>query len=250
MAKKSLPPVTVTRVLIILALGVLWEVGGRYGNPLFISPPSSVLTNGLEIFQQPGVQNALFTTFWELAIAFVLATLIGLVLGLAVAATNFTYRSLFPIVMLIYAVPQVTVLPLFVLYFGSGPVSKIAFGVSHGMFPIVINVVAGMMGVRPILLTSAKSMGASRWQVFKRITFPYMVPSLFTGMRLGMSATLLGVIIAELYVSSGGIGFYTFQFTESFRPDRLFALIGALALMAILFNETVRRAEVRLSAWR
>jgi NitT/TauT family transport system permease protein len=93
-------------------------------------------------------------------------------------------------------------------------------------------------------------MGASRWQIFKRITFPYMVPSLFTGMRLGMSATLLGVIVAELYVSSGGIGFYTFQFTESFRPDRLFALIGALALMAIIFNETVRRAEVRLSAWR
>jgi NitT/TauT family transport system permease protein len=209
-----------------------------------------VLSNGLEIFQQPGVQRALFTTFWELAVAFALASLIGLVTGLAVAATNFTYRSLFPIVMLIYAVPQVTVLPLFVLYFGSGPVSKVAFGVSHGMFPIIINVVAGMMGVRPILLTSAKSMGATRWQVFKRITFPYMVPSLFTGMRLGMSATLLGVIIAELYVSSGGIGFYTFQFTESFRPDRLFALIGALALMAVLFNETVRRAEVRLSVWR
>jgi ABC-type nitrate/sulfonate/bicarbonate transport system permease component len=69
-------------------------------------------------------------------------------------------------------------------------------------------------------------------------------------MRLGMSATLLGVIIAELYVSSGGIGFYTVQFTESFHPDRLFALIGALALMAIILNETVRRAELRLSAWR
>ncbi len=250
MTSKSLPPVAVTRVLIILLLVALWEVGGRVGNPLFISPPSAVLTRGIEIFQQPGVQRALFTTFWELGVAFALATLIGLVIGLAVAATNFTYRSLFPVILMIYAVPQVTVLPLFVLYFGSGPASKIAFGVSHGMFPIIINVVAGLIGVRPILLTSAKSMGASRWQIFKRISFPYMVPSLFTGMRLGMSATLLGVIISELYVSSRGIGFYTFQFTESFRPDRLFALIGALALMAILFNETVRRAEVRLSAWR
>jgi NitT/TauT family transport system permease protein len=247
---KALPPVSITRVLLVILLLAFWEIGGRLGNPLFISPPSAVLTRGAEIFTQPGVQRALFTTFWELAVAFAIAVVIGLVVGLAIAARRFTYRNVFPLVLMIYAIPQVTVLPLFVLYFGSGPPSKIAFGVSHGMFPIIINVVAGVIGVRPILLTSAKSMGASDWQVFKHITFPYMVPSLFTGMRLGMSATLLGVIIAELYVSSGGIGFYTFQFTESFRPDRLFALIGALALMAIIFNETVRRAEVRLSAWR
>jgi ABC-type nitrate/sulfonate/bicarbonate transport system permease component len=247
---KALPPVSIARLFLVILLVALWEIGGRLGNPLFISPPSVVLTRGAEIFTEPGVQRALLTTFWELAVAFAIAVVIGLVVGLAIAARRFTYRNVFPLVLMIHAIPQVTVLPLFVLYFGSGPPSKIAFGVSHGMFPIIINVVAGVIGVRPILLTSAKSMGASRWHVFKRITFPYMVPSLFTGMRLGMSATLLGVIIAELYVSSGGIGFYTFQFTESFRPDRLFALIGALALMAIILNETVRRAEVRLSAWR
>jgi len=247
---RSLPPVSVTRALIILLLVVLWEIGGRLGNPLFISPPSSVLTRGARIFFEAGVRHAMFTTFWELALAFAIAVAIGFVLGLAVAATRYTYRNLYPVILMIYAIPQVTVLPLFILYFGSGPASKVAFGVSHGMFPILINVVAGVMGVRPILLTSARSMGASRWAIFKRITFPYMVPSLFTGMRLGMSATLLGVIIAELYVSSGGVGFYTVQFAESFRPDRLFALTGALALMAILFNETVRRAELHLSAWR
>jgi ABC-type nitrate/sulfonate/bicarbonate transport system permease component len=247
---KAPPWVSMTRLLVVILLLALWEIGGRLGNPLFVSPPSVVLTHGAEIFTQPGVQRALFTTFWELAVAFAIAVVVGLVVGLAVVARRFAYRNVFPLVLMVYAVPQVTVLPLFVLYLGSGPASKIAFGVSHGMFPVIINVVAGVIGVRPILLTSAKSMGASRWQIFKRITFPYMVPSLFTGMRLGMSATLLGVIIAELYVSSGGIGFYTVQFTESFHPDRLFALIGALALMAIIVNETVRRAELRLSAWR
>jgi ABC-type nitrate/sulfonate/bicarbonate transport system permease component len=247
---KTLPPVSAARFLLVVLLLALWEIGGRLGNPLFISPPSVVLTRGAAIFAEPGVQRALLTTFWELAVAFAIAVVIGLVLGLAIATRRFTYRNVFPLVLMVYAIPQVTVLPLFVLYFGSGPPSKIAFGVSHGMFPIIINVVAGAIGVPPVLLTSARSMGASRWQVFRRITFPYMAPSLFTGMRLGMSATLLGVIIAELYVSSGGIGFYTLQFTESFRPDRLFALIGALALMAIVVNETVRRAEMRLSAWR
>ncbi len=94
-------------------------------------------------------------------------------------------------------------------------------------------------------------MGASRWQIFKRISFPYMVPSLFTGMRLGMSATLLGVIIAELYVVVGGIGFYTFQFTGII-SGRIACLRWSAhwRYIAFIFNETVRRAEVRLSAWR
>ena len=73
------------------------------------------------------------------------------------------------------------------------------------------------------------------------------MPSLFTGMRLGMTLTLLGVILAELYVSTGGIGYYTRLFAENYDPAPLFALIGSLAAIAILFNELVRLAERRLT---
>jgi NitT/TauT family transport system permease protein len=77
-----------------------------------------------------------------------------------------------------------------------------------------------------------------------------MTPSLFSGLRLGMSATLLGVLLAELYVSTGGIGYYTRLYSESFDPPATFALVACLALMAVLLNETVRRAERRASFWR
>ena len=156
-----------------------------------------------------------------------------------------------PIVLLLYGTPQITILPLFILYFGIGPASKIAFGVTHGMFPTgMVTVVAGMQNIKPILLTSAKSMGADRWQIMRWVIFPHMIRELFRRhMRLGMSGVLIGVLLAELYVSTAGIGYYTTLFTQSFNPAKLLGLISVLAAMAIVLNEIVRRAEVRFSRW-
>src|SRR5207302_10114691 len=135
-------------------------------------------------------------------------------------------------------------------FFGIGAASKIAFGVTHGVFPIIVTVVAGVQNLKPILLTSARSMGASRWQMFRHVIFPHMVPSFFAGMRLGMSGVLLGVLLAELYVSIAGIGYFTTLFTQNFDPTKLLGLIALLAAMAIALNELVRRAELRYSRWR
>ena len=97
------------------------------------------------------------------------------------------------------------------------------------------------------ILRAARSMGAGRFDTLRYVILPHAVPSLFTGMRLGMTLTLLGVILAELYVSTGGIGYYTRLFAENYDPAPLFALIGSLAAIAILFNELVRLAERRLT---
>jgi NitT/TauT family transport system permease protein len=172
------------------------------------------------------------------------------VVGLTVGLQRFTHRSFMPIILLLYGTPQITILPLFILYFGIGPASKIAFGVSHGIFPIIVTVVAGVQNIKPILLTSAKSMGASRWHIFRWVIFPHMIPSFFAGMRLGMTGVLLGVLLAELYVSTAGIGYFTTLFTQSFNPTKLLGLISALAAMAIVLNEIVRRAELYYSRWR
>ena len=155
-----------------------------------------------------------------------------------------------PIILLLYATPQITVLPLFILYFGIGPASKIAFGVSHGIFPIIVTVVAGVQNIRPILIVAARSMGAKRWQIFRWVIFPHMIPSFFAGLRLGMAGVLLGVLLAELYVSTAGIGYFTQMFTESFDPTKLLGLISVLALMAIAFNVALRRAEIHFARWR
>jgi ABC-type nitrate/sulfonate/bicarbonate transport system permease component len=239
------------RLAVILLIFLVWEICARwFADPLFISPPSRVFAGLGSVLATEGVPAALRLTFFELAVAFAISVVIGLALGLAIGLQPFARRSLMPIVLLVYGLPQITILPLFILFFGIGAASKIAFGVTHGVFPIVIAIVAGVQNLKPILLTSARSMGASRWQILRWVIFPHMIPSFFAGMRLGMSGVLLGVLLAELYVSTAGIGYFTTMFTESFDPTKLFGLIAMLAAMAIALNEIVRRAENRFSRWR
>ncbi len=239
------------RLAVVAALFLLWEVAARYWiAPMFLSPPSKVIANLGELFETRNVPSALQVTFWELAVAFAMSVVIGLVVGLALGLSQFSQRSFMPIILLLYGTPQVTILPLFILYFGIGPASKIAFGVSHGIFPIIVTIVAGVQNIKPILMTAARSMGASRWQIFRWVIFPHMIPSFFAGMRLGMTGVLLGVLLAELYVSTAGIGYFTQLFTQNFDPTKLLGLISVLAAMAIVLNEIVRRAEVHFGRWR
>jgi ABC-type nitrate/sulfonate/bicarbonate transport system permease component len=241
----------VVRLGVVALMLIAWEIAARWFiDPLFISPPSRVLLSLGTVWHTNGVPAALRLTLFELAVAFAIAVVIGLTVGLAVGLRPFARRSLMPIILLLYGLPQITILPLFILYFGIGPASKIAFGVTHGMFPIMIAIVAGVQNMKPILLVSARSMGASRWQILRWVVFPHMIPSFFAGMRLGMSGALLGVLLAELYVSTAGIGHFTTMFTENFDPTKLFGLVAMLATMAIMLNEIVRRAETRFSRWR
>jgi ABC-type nitrate/sulfonate/bicarbonate transport system permease component len=240
----------VTRLLIILGLVVVWEVGVRlWGDPLFLSPPSDVAVALVQFAHDPEVLHALGTTLEELVVAFLFAVGIGLPLGLFFGLQRFAHNAFYPVVLLLYATPKVTILPLVILGFGIGPESKIAFGFIQAVFPVIVTVVAGVQGVKPLLVTCARSMGASRRQVLTHVVIPHVIPSFFTGMRLAMTGDLLGVLLAELYVSQQGVGHYTQLFTESFEPAKLFALIASLAVIAIVLNELCRRAERRMSRW-
>jgi len=239
------------RMVVISGLLALWEAAARWWvDPQFLSPPTSVVRSLPSLFATPGVPAALWITLWELAVAFAIAAVIGLALGLGIGLSRLSRRSFMPIILLLYGTPQITILPLFILYFGIGPASKIAFGVSHGIFPIIVTVVAGVQNIKPILVVAARAMGANRWQVFRWVIFPHMIPSFFVGLRLGMAGVLLGVLLAELYVSTAGIGYFTQMFTESFDPTKLLGLVSVLATMAIACNGLLRRAEVHFQHWR
>jgi ABC-type nitrate/sulfonate/bicarbonate transport system permease component len=240
-----------TRIAIIVGLLAIWEIAARFFvSRNFISPPSIVFTSYGRLFQHEGVAQALGMLLVELTSAFCLAVIIGTIIALAIASTEFSRRSFTPIILLLYATPQITILPIVILLTGVGPASKIVFGTTHGMFPVIITVLASLRSLKPVLSQAAFAMGANRWQRFRYMLLPHMLPSFFTAMRLAMVTTLLGVLVAELYASSRGIGFFTRLFTDSFDPTALFGLISIIALMAIVINELLRRAELKASAWR
>ena len=238
-----------TRLAVIGGLALFLEIYGRFfADPAFMRPVSAILAAWVNpILSDPKIIAALGLAIVEIAIAYALSIVFGLAIGLFVGSTNLSRKALFPIVLLLYAIPQVSLMPLFVLIFGLGPAAKIAFGFTHGIFPIIVNVVAGMRNVNPLYLRAIQSMGGSRVDLIRHVIFPNMVPAFFTGLRLAMTLTLLGVILAELYVSTGGIGYYTRLYAESYNPAPLFALIGSLAVIAVTFNELVRIAERRLT---
>jgi len=243
---------SMVRIGVIILMLLLWEITARlWGDPLFVCPPSQVFDIGLpSVLGNGGAMLALLTAFLELIAGFAIAVSVGATIGLLLGLSHFWRGAMFPIVLMFYAIPQSTVLPLFILMLGVGAKAKIIFGVTHSVFAVIISVVAGARDIDPTLLRAAKSMGASQRQVLTNVVLPSVVPSLFTGMRLAMAGTLLGVLLAELYVSSAGVGFYTNQFASAFQPSKLFALIGLLAAMAVILNELCRTLETRFNRWK
>ena len=244
--------IRLVRLLLLLGVVVLWEIYARaFATSSLSAAPSQVLAQlWPKVLGEPRVRLAIGVTLIELIVAFGMSVVFGMLIGVLVGMTDIGRKSFYPVVLLLYGIPQAILLPLFVLVFGLGPASKIAFGFSHGVFPVIVNTIAGMRNVNPLLMRGAAAMGATPFEQLRYVMFPHMVTAVFTGLRLAMTMTLLGVLLAELFVSQGGIGFFTLLYAETFNPAALIALILTLALLAIILNEGVRMVEARFSRWK
>jgi NitT/TauT family transport system permease protein len=242
----------IIRLTLIVALIAIWELYARFvsTSSLIAGPSDVALAWWPKVMGDPGVRAAVGVTLIELIVAFAMSVVFGMLIGVLIGLSNLGRRSIYPVVLLLYGIPQAILLPLFVLIFGIGPAAKIAFGFSHGIFPVIVNTIAGMRNVSPLMMGGAAAMGASRAQQVRYVIFPHMVGTVFAGLRLAMTLTLLGVVLAEIFVSQGGIGFYTLTYSETFNPAALMALVLTLALMAIALNELVRLMEARFSRWK
>ena len=251
-APLSLTQVRMIRFALLLVLVAIWEFYARFvsTSSLIAGPSDVVLAWWPKVMGDPGVRLAVGVTLIELVIAFTMSVVVGMLIGILVGLSNVGRRSIYPVVLVLYGIPQAILLPLVVLVFGIGPIAKIAFGFSHGIFPVIVNTIAGMRNVSPLLVGGATAMGATRAQQIRYVVFPHMVGTVFAGLRLAMTLTLLGVVLAEIFVSQGGIGFYTLAYSETFNPAALMALVLTLALMAIALNELVRLVEGRFSRWK
>jgi ABC-type nitrate/sulfonate/bicarbonate transport system permease component len=252
MTEMSTTQIRLVRLALIVGLIAIWEFYARFisTSSLIAGPSDVAMAWWPKVMGEARVRAAVGITLIELAVAFAMSVLFGMLIGILIGLTNIGRRSMYPIVLLLYGIPQAIILPLFVLVFGLGPASKIAFGFSHGIFPVIVNTIAGMRNVSPHLLAGSAAMGASRAQQVRYVIFPHMVTTVFAGLRLAMTLTLLGVILAEIFVSQGGIGFFTLLYSETFNPAALMALVLTLALMAIALNELVRLVEARFSRWK
>jgi NitT/TauT family transport system permease protein len=236
-------------VTVIALLGA-WEMAARLGwvDPLFVPAPSAVG----HAFGTVGrsALGGLGDTLLKTLIAYVLSVLLGTALGLALGSLPHLREAVNPFVVALYGMPKILVLPWIVLIFGFGIVPAIVYGAMHGTFPIAILVTGGVRDVDRSLLTVARSLGATRAQLYWKVILPAVVPSVLAGMRIGIVFCLLGVLVVEMFAGVRGMGHVLATLSNGFDPAGLFAATALVSAASIAIVLSLDALNERLSRWR
>jgi NitT/TauT family transport system permease protein len=244
--------IIVVRLILLALVLAAWEWLPRLGfiNPLLLPPLSQVLVTLGDLLQRPMVQEAVFVTAAEVIVAFLIAVPIGAAAGIVIAENQYVGDIFKPMLFYVFSIPKSIFLPMFILVFGIGFQQKVAYAAFTTAFVVLMSAAAAVESVRAEHIMVARSYGATKGQILRRVYVPSMLPILLEALRIAMIFNFTGVMIAEMYASRTGIGHLIANWGENFQMPQLFAGVIVLAVVAILFNEAVRALEARCSTWR
>jgi ABC-type nitrate/sulfonate/bicarbonate transport system permease component len=231
-------------LIVLIALWYLATTRWRV-SPLLLPNPVPVLADFWDILTTGEFVGDLRVTLSELAAAFVVAACGGLVAGYLASRSRYRIAVFEPLFAGIYSIPIILFLPLYVLFFGLGPASKIALGASISFFPIALNTIAGFGYVDKMLVVAARSMGASDYQLFRYVLLPAALPIMLSGMRIGFTVALLSIIGGETIASLAGLGHRIVHLAEAMEMTRMLAYIIFVVAIAAILNALVSALEAR-----
>ncbi len=241
------------RGTISLVVGfLLWEWGARYlvKSTLIIVPPSHVVEAFAELMAKGELQTHVYTSGFEFIVGFGLAAAVGIAFGIAIGVSDAVRDVLDPWLSALYATPVVAFAPLFVIWMGIGPSSKVAVAFLLAVLPIIINTSAGIRTTEQNLVDVARSFAASRPQVFRKILIPYALPFIIAGLRLGVGRAIIGVVVAEFFGTRAGLGYMILVSSQLFDTSALFVAVVILAGTGVLSVIGLQKLERWLAPWR
>lgn len=219
--------------------------------PIFISSPTRVATASYRMFFVTGeIWPDLKASATEYALALLLAVVAGTPLGLAAGWYRRLSYAVAPFLTGLNATPQIALLPIIIVWFGTGLASKVLIVFLLAVLPIAISAQAGVHTIDPRLIRLASSFGASEWQRFRTIVVPSTVPYLLAGVRLAIGRGMIGIVVGEIYGSAAGVGAMINQAGSRFQTDKVFVGILAIVIAGSILAEIVRQIEWRVEAWR
>lgn len=192
--------------------------------------------------------DGIAVTLRAVVMAFVVAALAGLATGLWLGSSRFWGEVLDGPLLWTYALPKITVFPIFLLIWGLGESSRLAFGAFHGFFPLAIVVLTGVRAIPAVYLRSARSLRLSRWDVVRHVLVPAAAPSIFSGLRFCFSLCFLGVVLAEMFGSAEGAGYELVRRITLQQLPEIFAIALSLMAIALIVNLLMMAVERRLPA--
>jgi len=181
---------------------------------------------------------------------FAIGTFFGALLGLAAGVARWFDRLLSPAVFLTYPVPKIVMLPIFMLWFGIGDLSKVLIIALACFYPVFINAYYGVKATPAILVWSALNMGARRDAIFRRVVVPSAAPMIFAGMRVALALSFIVMFAAEMINARSGLGHLIREAENSLRFDLMYVSLLAVAILGYVGDRLVRFAQRRLLAWQ
>ena len=239
----------------------IWELFARSGaiNAIFLPTASgmfSALWEGLTTTSPPGsvisgsIRDHLSYSLTNLSLGLVIACAIGIPAGLLMGGNRYVETILSPYVWALASLPRIALVPLFILFLGFTVQMQVTIIVLSAVFPIIINAWAGVKTTEQSLLSAARVFGASRYELYLKVVLPYTLPFIISGIQQGIGRGLIGVIIAEIFGGSKGLGFLIRRAADTFDSALMYAVLLVLVIVSLTLIQATRSLEAYVAPWR
>ncbi|MFT4190279.1 MAG: ABC transporter permease [Comamonas sp.] len=237
---------------LILALALLWELAPRLGwtDPTFLPPLSEVLAAGWTLALNGQLWEHTQASLLRALGGFALAVLYAVPLGLAIGWYRRLGQAVNPLIEILRNTAPLALLPVFLLLLGIGEISKIAIVLYACSWPLLLNTIAAVKQVDPLLVKSARTMGVSQRQLLTKVILPASIPTIFVGIRLASATAILVLVAAEMVGAKSGLGYLIIYAQYSFLiPDMYFGIL-AITVIGVAINVLLEALERRITQWK
>jgi NitT/TauT family transport system permease protein len=228
---------------------IAWELLCRASDisPALLPPPSavwSVLSANWEILFEQSAPTLLETT-----VSFAVASLLGVGLAVAITFSAWVREALYPHLIIFQLIPKIALAPLFIVWLGVDSRSCITVAVFIAFFPVVVSTATGLVSAKPEVLQLCRSLTASEWQMFRLARFPYAMPFVFAGMKVGVTMAMIGVIVGEFITAQAGLGYIIMFASSAGETATVLAAIVLLCGIGLGLFGLVALGEMAVQRW-
>ena len=234
----------------ILAGIALWEIAGRSTSAAFMVPLSETLVRLWQLISRGEFISQLLDSSELFLTGFVLALAVGAPLGMLLARVRVLRIGIEPYIMILYATPMVALIPFILSMMGFGFAPKVLVVFLFTVFPVLYNTVEGARSMRPELIEVAKSFRSSEWALWREVMLPYTLPYTMTGVRQAIGRALVGMIAAEFFLSSTGLGQLIMGASQDFDTAGVFASILVIGVIGVGLTRLGLKIEQHFAKWR
>jgi NitT/TauT family transport system permease protein len=234
-----------------LAAGIaIWEIAGRSTSTAFMVPFSETLVRLWQLAKTGEFITQLTESAQLFLTGFMLALVIGAPLGMLLARVRVLRVGIEPYIMILYATPMVALIPFILSMMGFGFAPKVLVVVLFAVFPMLYNTVEGARSIKPELIEVARSYRSSEWSLWREVMLPYTLPFIMTGVRQSIGRALVGMIAAEFFLSSTGLGQLIMTASQNFDTGGVFASVFVIGLIGVGLMRLGLKIEQHFAHWR